>query len=121
MDDKKRICELEIDEFIWGAFIILSFFNICGDECEKGYCIEHDLKKKKYSKYIFIFTLSSSLFIYLYLEYYRYSKLNYAKIKKQNIAIWEIRCFGGILVVIATLLFLYCQIVEPDPENPLIV
>ena len=122
MIDYNRIHELKIDEVIWIIFIILSFFNIIGDECEKDYCVIHDLKNKKTSKMIFNFTLFASLLIYIYLEYQRNNKLKIAKINHEsNVFLWQVRNVGGVLVIIATILFLYCQIMEPEPINPSIV
>ena len=121
MMDYDKISQLRIDEWIWVIIIFLSIMNIFGDECEKDFCIYHNTIKKKQAKKIFIFTLFISLLIYLYLEKIRYKNLVSCRLNKQNTIFWEIRCFGGFLVIIATLLFLYCQIVEPDPQNPLIV
>ena len=118
MNNDKRIGELKIDEFIWVIFIALSAINIFGDECECDYCLYHNQQKKLLSKKIFTFTIFISLLIYSFLEYQRYEKLKMSRINKQNISICEMRCFGGALVIVATLLFLYCQIVESDPVNP---
>ena len=121
MIDYKKIHELKIDEWIWVIFIILSIVNIFGDECEMDYCVNHFYQKKITSKKIFTTTLFFSLLIYLYLEYQRYQKLKNCIREKQNTSIWELRCFGGFLIIVATLLFLYCQVVESDPVNPGIV
>ena len=121
MSDDKRIGELKIDEFIWVVFVILSVINIFGDECEKDYCKNHVYEQKIRSKRIFTFTIFASLLIYLYLEYQRFNHYSECKIKGQNTSIWELRCFGGALVIVATVLFLYCQIVETDPANPSIL
>lgn len=121
MSDDKRIKELRIDEFIWVIFVIISILNVFGDECEKDYCKNHVYEKKIRSKKIFTFTIFVSLLVYLFLEYQRYEKLKLSKIKNQNISICEMRCFGGALVIVATVLFLYCQIVETDPVNPSIL
>ncbi len=118
MIENKKINELKIDEYIWIIFIILSLMNIFGDECEKDYCMTHSKQKKTTSKKIFTFTIFTSLLIYLYLEYQRKKKLTEATKAHENTSIWEMRCFGGYLVIIATLLFLYCQIAEPLPQNP---
>lgn len=118
MINKNRIKELGIDEFIWIIFIVLSILNIIGDECEKDYCISHLEDKKKISKNIFTFTIFISLLIYLYLEGQRCYHYKECKYKKQNTSIWGLRCFGGLLVIVATVLFLYCQIVDSDSQNP---
>ena len=121
MMDYSRICELNTDEWIWVLFIFLSIMNIFGDECEKDFCFFHVKKKKIISRKIFIFTLFISLLIYFYLEDKRREKLRMCIKNKQNTYFPKIRYFAGIFIIIATLLFLYCQIFEPDPVNPGVV
>ena len=117
MVDYDRIYELKIDEWVWVLFIFLSLLNIIGDECEKNYCIYKTIMKKNISKDIFIFTIFSSLVIYIYLEKKRLDKLLYSRKLNNNTFLWELRCFGGLLVIIATVLFLYCQVVDSvDPQ-----
>lgn len=121
MIDYDRMNELKIDEWIWVIFIFLSIMNIFGDECEKDYCVTHSYQEKTRAKKIFTFTVFVSLQIYLYFEYQRYQHLQDCQIKQQDTSLWKMRCLGGFLVIIATLLFLYCQIVEPTPINPGVV
>ncbi len=121
MVDYDRIRELRIDEWVWWLFIGLSFFNIIGDEFEKDYCTYHSIGKKLISHDIFTFTIFASLLIYLYLEYHRFEKIGDLKRKGVNASLWEIRSLGGFLVCVATVLFLYCQIVDFDFVNPQIV
>ena len=121
MIDCKRMSELQVDEVVWIIFILLSLMNIFGDECERDYCVFHYEWEKKLSKNIFTFTIFISLLLYFYLEYQRYQKLIHCKKNHQNSSFWEIRCFGGMLVIIATILFLYCQIVDENPVNPFVV
>ena len=118
MIDSDRIKELKIDEWIWIIFIILSAMNIFGDECEKRYCTTHIYPMKDTSHKVFTFTIFVSLLIYLYLEYQRCYHLSVAKVKHENILLWEVRCFGGFFVIISSILFLYCQVVEDAPTNP---
>ena len=121
MMDYNRICELKVDEWIWVIFIILSILNIFGDECESKYCITNNNYHRKISKNIFTFTIFISLLIYLYLEYQRYNHLRDCLLKKQNTSIWELRCFGGFLIIVATLLFLYCQVVDSRQSDLLLL
>ena len=118
---KNKLKELKNDEYIWLIFIIISIFNILGDEYEKKYYIYHIKKEKQQSKKIFTITLFISLLIYIYLENQRINHLKECIIKNQNTLFWQIRCFGGILIITSTLLFLYCQILEPEPENSMIL
>lgn len=116
-----KIKELKIDEWIWVIFIILSILNIWGDECEKDYYFHQEELKDETAKKIFTFTVFISLCIYLYLLYQRYQKVKMAKILKEDANLCEVRLFGSILVVIATILFLYCQVEEHAATNPSIV
>ena len=118
MMDYNRIHELKIDEVIWVIFIFLNVLNIIGDECECCYCTYQSDLMKNTSKNIFSFTIFISLLIYFYFEYQRYYKFKQCKIKHQDSHLWGIRCFGGFLVIIATILFLYCQIVDSGSVNP---
>ena len=114
-----NIRELRIDEVIWIIFIILSILNIIGDENEKYYYINNNDERDKLAKDIFIFTLVISLLLYLYTLYKRYNKMKNAK--DNNLYICEYRLFGSILVVTATIIFIYCSIKETRASNPSIV
>ena len=118
MMDYKRVSELSIDEWVWVVFIVLSIMNIIGDEFEKDYCLGHSYRKKIISKNIFTLTLFISLLIYLFLENQRIQKLKSCALNHENTLFFKIRCFAGFLVVVATLLFLYCQVVDSEVSLP---
>ena len=121
MENSYKIRELKIDEGIWILFIMLSIANIFGDECEKKFYQYDSLSSEKKAKAIFFISLFISFFIYCYLDYQKLGKYYEAKRKGADTTVCGIRFLGETLVVIATLLFLYCQIVEQNPENPSIV
>lgn len=116
--DNNKIKELRIDEWIWVIFIILSVLNIFGDECEKDCCINYDANKDSLAKKIFTFTVFVSLLIYCYLAYQRYSRVKLKHQYQQESSLDELRFFGSILVVIASIIFLYYQLETTTPENP---
>ena len=111
--------EITIDEWIWVIFIILSIMNILGDELEKKFYKEKDISSKNLSKSIFTLTVLTSFFIYIYLSYRQYQELN--KNINKNINIYKLRYFASILVVIASSLYLYCQLTNKEDENPSLV
>ncbi|MCI6265228.1 MAG: hypothetical protein MR598_00085 [Erysipelotrichaceae bacterium] len=121
MKNQDQLTELKIDEWIWITFIALSLLNIFGDEYEKDYCLNNDIEKDRIAKKIFTFTVFISLLIYLYLAYQRYHKVKKLRLQCQDSKIWETRLFGSMLVVLATILFLYCQIEDTNASNPSIV
>ena len=118
MKEFDRIKELTIDELIWIIFIILSLLNIFGDELEKKICYYHNKQDKNISKKIFTFTVFISFLIYSYIFYQRYQTFekNKNNINKKNIC--QTRLFGSILVLIASALFLSCQLTDKEDENP---
>ena len=120
INQKQKLTELTIDEWIWIIFIILSILNIVGDELDKDYCLYQDINEKSLSKKIFNLTVFISFIIYAYLAYRGYSRLNNAIKLNQNIDLAKSRLFANILVLIASFILLYDQIKEPLPENPTI-
>ncbi|MGN1268332.1 MAG: hypothetical protein ACI4U0_02370 [Candidatus Aphodocola sp.] len=118
MGNNDRLTELRIDEWIWITFIILSALNIFGDECEKDFCIHHDVSKDRIAKKIFTFTVFVSLLIYCYLAYQRYGRLQMKRSINQNVSLEEMRFFGSILVVVASFIFLYYQFETTTADNP---
>ncbi len=113
--------DLRIDEMIWVIFIVLSILNIIGDECLIEYYSFSNDNKNKQAKDIFTISVFISLIIYLYLLYKRYNVYKNNKINNKDTMICGIRLFGTILVVVATILFLYCQLEDRKALNPSIV
>ena len=116
MDSK--INELRIDEVIWITFIILNILNIIGDEYEKDYYINNNDERDILAKDIFTFTVFISLIIYLYILYKRYVTMKDTRLSGKDTSICDTRFFGSILVVTASILFLYCQIKDRRAINP---
>ena len=116
-----KIEELNIDEWIWIIFIILSLFNIYGDERSKCYYVSYNNKDKELSKNIFTTTVFISFLIYMYLFNKRYKVYKYNKDNNLSTRICGTRFFASILVVVASFLYLYCQINDNEDSNPNIV
>lgn len=121
MNNSNKIHELKIDEAIWIIFILLSIANIFGDECEKKYYQFDSFKDEEKAKLIFLISLVISFLVYCYMDYQKLEKYYVAKRKGDDTTICGLRLIGGTLVVVSTLLFLYCQVMEKSPQNPSIV
>ena len=116
--NNNEIKDLQIDEIIWVVFIFLSLINIFGDECKKDYYVKNDDQREELSRKIFLFTLFVSFIVYIYIAYIKYKRLKHCYDNNLDSSCAEARMFGSILVVIASFIFLYCQIKESNPVNP---
>ncbi len=121
MKENDKLKDLKIDEWIWVVFIILSALNIFGDELEKDYYLHHNTTKDKTAKKIFTLTVFISFLIYCYLAYQRYQRVQIMKTTKKDTKLEELRLFASILVVIASIIFLYYQLEDTSASNPSIV
>ncbi len=121
MKQNEKLKDLTIDEWIWVVFIILSLFNIYGDELEKKFYREKNPNAKSLSKNIFTFTVFISFLIYFYLGYKRYKVMKFRQENNLETNICQTRFFASFLVVIASFLFLYCQLTDKEDINPSIV
>ena len=117
MNNNTRLKELQIDEIIWIIFITISIINILGDEYEKDYCLNNNQQSLNTSKNIFTFTLFASLLIYLYILFQRYNKYK----NNPNNNLTKERLFASTLVVVASIIFLTCQLKDRQPTNPTIL
>lgn len=118
MNKEEEIKNLIIDEVIWVIFIFLSIINLVGDECKKDYYVKSDTERETLSKKIFLFTLFVSFVIYIYVAFLKYKKVRYCYENNLDSACAEARLLASIMVVIASGIFLYCQIKESNPVNP---
>lgn len=116
--DRARVKELVIDEWIWVVFIILSVLNISGDEIEKHFCYHHEKKDKEISRKIFTLTVFVSFLIYLYLAYKNCKKCKVLREEQKDTTLMDCRACASILVVTASSLFVYAQLKDKQPINP---
>ena len=118
MNYNYELKDLQIDEVIWVVFIFLSIINIFGDECKKSYYVDNDNEQEELSKKIFLFTLFISFIVYIYISYMKYKRLKYCYENNKDCSCAEARFIGSVMVVIASGIFLYCQLKETTPTNP---
>jgi len=118
MNNYNEIKDLKIDEVIWGIFIFLGLINIFGDECKKDYYVKEDIHRQELAKKVFLFSLVVSFFVYIYISHMKYRRLKYCYDNNLDSSCAEARMFASIMVVIASGIFLYCQIKESNPVNP---
>lgn len=116
-----EIKELRIDEMIWTTFIFLSILNITGDEYKRDYCLNKNTNSESLSKSIFLFTVFISLIVYAYIAHKKYKIFKFNKENNLDNTIAKRRLLASILVVIASILLLYCQYEETNPTNPSIL
>ena len=70
------------------------------------------------AKKVFLFTLFVSFIVYIYISYIKYKRLRYCYENNLDCSCAEARFIGSVMVVIASFIFLYCQIKETTPVNP---
>ena len=118
MNNFNEIENLKIDEVIWVVFIFLSIINIFGDECKKSYYIDENNEQEELAKKVFLFTLFISFIVYIYISYIKYKRLQYCYKNNLDSTCAKARFFASVMVVIASFIFLCCQIKESNPTNP---
>lgn len=118
MKEDIELKELKIDEWIWVVFITLSLLNIFGDELKKDYQLHHTDKSFSTSRTIFTITIFVSFLIYVYLVYRNYSRWKRCDINSKKYKFSELNFFGSCLVVIASFIFLYVQVVSNQDSSP---
>ena len=113
-----EIKELRIDEIIWIIFIFLSILNITGDEYKKDYCINKSKESEILSKNIFLLTLFISFLVYTYIAYKKYKRVQFNYEHNLDNTLAKRRLLASILVVVASIIFLSCQVEECSGNNP---
>ncbi len=117
METDSRLNSIIIDEEILFLFIILNLFNFQADEFEKQYLFENNKEYLLKAKEISIFTLFTTLLIYIYFCYLNYKDLQNKIKQNKNTSLFETRLIGSILVVIGLSLLLYFRIKDRLNDN----
>ena len=97
---------LNIEDFIYILFIILSIINILGDNNQKKYLYTNDMSYQNKANNYFTFTIIIVIFIYLY-----YLSRNYnLYLLSDNKELLSIKVLGSTFLLIGTLCLLYFQL-----------
>lgn len=112
MNKKLLLEKIKIEDFIWIINFIIVFFALLSNQYEKDFIINNNkVSKNKYKK-INIYILIVVFIIYSYFLYSRYQNLlnTNKNSRKQDIYNANLNFIASLLVVIATLIFIYTEI-----------
>lgn len=104
------IKQLNIEKGLFIIFILTSVVSIYADTLQQYYIKTNNPNYNKQAKNIFITTLIITLIIYSYFLYRNYNQLKDAMLNNKNVFNNSIRVFGSILIIVATLCFIYFQL-----------
>lgn len=107
-----EIKRLNLEDFLWALFAILSIINIQGDKLQKEYLYSNKKEIEKQSNDIFTLTLTVTLFIYLYFFIRNYNA--YKKASKENKRLFEIKILGSAFLIAGIISLIYFQTHNPD-------
>lgn len=110
---ENTIKRLNFENFIWVVFIVISSLDIYGDELIKKGLKENDKSCQARADKLFLFLTFVSLIIYVYFFMRNYS--DYQKYKNKS---YEVRLFGSILVLVASICFIYFQLTTRTEDSP---
>lgn len=99
------IKRLSFENWIWGIYLLIAIANIYGDELIKKSIREQDKEANELARTIFLVILGVTFLINLYFLIRNYSDL---KNDPDNESL-QIRFLGSILLLMATLCFIYSQ------------
>lgn len=103
----KEIFRLEFENLLWVIFIMLSLLNIYGDLDDEKFLKTNNTSYKMESNYIFNFTLTVTLFIYLYFFIRNYKK--YMEVNNYQKKLYSVKLFGSIFLIVGVICLLYFQ------------
>lgn len=101
---ESMIKRLNFENFIWVCFIVISVFDIYGDELLKKDLREHDKASTLKANRVFLRVTAFSVLIYIY-----FLIRNCSDYKKHHTKSYEIRVMGSIFILIGTICLLYFQ------------
>lgn len=114
-ESQSELRRLDFENFLWVIFIFLAVLNIIGDLDDQDFIRNGNKEKQIEANKIFEFTVSVTIFIYIY-----YLLRNYAfyvnadgKTKEQLF----IKLFGSVLLLVGALCLLYFQKIESGFEG----
>lgn len=114
--NNRDIRNVIVDEEIWIIFIVISLFNIVGDEIDKRNLMLNNSHSKN-AKEIFLFTAIIAITIYIYFtirnydDYMSYRNTTYSNLYKE-------RLLGSILIVVGSIMIVYFNINVSNLYSP---
>ena len=108
------IKRLSFENIIWFVFIIVSVFDIYGDELLKKDLLYNDKISSDKANKIFLGSTIVSLLIYGY-----FLLRNYSDYKKYKTKSYEIRLIGSILIIAGVICLLYFQVTTRKKNDSL--
>lgn len=109
-NNEELIKRLSFENWIWGIYLIIALANIYGDELIKKAIREKDVEANEKARDIFLVILIITLLINLYFFIRNYSDF---KNNPEDESL-QIRLIGSGLLLLATLCFLYSQILTKE-------
>lgn len=112
MNEIDLLKKIRIEDFIWIVNFFVVFFALMSNDYEENYIKTHNESSKNVYKTINTTILIVAFIIYAYFSYTRYQSLHELKntSSKQEILNTNLNFIASLLVVIATLLFIYTEI-----------
>lgn len=116
---EKELEELKIDDFIWVINLFIVIFALLSNYHEKKYILNNNKTDKDIYKTINIAILIVILLIYFYYVYKKQDALKNIKNTSSNkdVFIAQINYVASILILIATIIYLYTEIISNDINN----
>jgi len=110
---EELIKRLSFENLIWAVYLLIAIANIYGDELIKKAILTEDEEASTKARNIFLIILGVTLLINIYFLIRNYSDL---KNDPDNESL-QVRFLGSILLLMATLCFLYSQTMNKEPEE----
>ncbi len=112
-NNEELIKRLSFENWIWGIYLVIAIANIYGDELIKKSIREKDREASEKARNIFIIILGTTLLINIYFLIRNYSDY---KENPEDESL-KVRLIGSILLLLATLCFIYSQVLNQEPTE----
>lgn len=104
---QNEINRLNIEDYVWGIFIVISLANIYGDKLEKDYLKTNNKKFENDANVIFETVLLVTFLIYIYFWVRNYKA--YAKACANEKRLYIIKLLGSSFLIAGVICLLYFQ------------
>lgn len=110
---EELIKRLTFENWIWGVYLLIAIANIYGDELIKKGIREKDSEANEKARNIFVIILGVTFLINTYFLIRNYSDM---KNSPEDESL-KVRFFGSILLLSATICFIYSQMMNQEPTE----